>query len=580
MTFLFLLVILVCMYVRTSKSTRNGKTYTTAQIVEGYRTPEGKVRQKILFNLGSVEKLLDRDIDNLINGLLRIKGQTRPEQNNDILSMQKFGHIWAAMMIFKELKIGITLRKAARKTQTEFDVVKHIEVMVINRLDDPHSKLGLLSWLEEVCLPTVDRKSIKYPNLLRAMDFLIKNKREIEDGIAQRFLTLFDTKLKLCFYDLTSSYFESEREIDNDIRKRGYSRDHRPDRRQIVIGVVTNQEGIPLAHYTFDGNTSDRSTLIEVVREIKSRFGVREVILVADKGMTSKANYGWLRDAGVRFIFGESKRMRETVRKGLVEAEKKRRRQPAGEDEREKLFYHEERGYVKMRGEDGKDSELPVRHIYCRNPETAKKQRERRERSLDGFFDLAAELKSSNRPSEECYHLLREYVLKHRISKLVEVPGDLFSEDVRLREDELKFEESADGWFVISTDTDVGDGFTAEEVVAQYKCLQMVENGFRTLKSTLDIRPMFHWTPRRIRAHVFICFLALQITVLIDKRLKASRTTFERAFEKLRKIGVVTWRSGNSYSRALSVADAEQSDIFKALRVPKPTIKSLVVSET
>jgi transposase len=568
------------MFMRTSSSTRNGKTYTTAQVVEGYRTPDGKVRQKILFNLGSVEKLLKRDIDNLINGLLRLKGETTPVEGGSILSSQQFGHIWAAMMIFKELKITQALREAARKTKTEFDLIKHIQVMVLNRLDDPQSKLGLLSWCEEVYLPSIDRKNIKYPHLLRAMDFLIKHKRLIEDEIAARFLTIFDTELKLCFYDLTSSYFESEREVEGDIRKKGYSRDRRFDCKQIVIGVVMNQDGIPLCHYTFEGNTSDRGTVIGVVDDIKNRFGVRKVTLVADKGMTSKANYGWLNDAGVGFIFGESKRIRKTVREGLVKAQAGRRQLSA--EKQKNLFYHEEPGFVNVRlSTKAKPSQtrLPVRHIYCYNPEIAHKQKERRERSLSGLLTLASELKTSDRTSQECYHLLREYLKKHKLSRLVEIPKDTFADKLRLNKEELKFEQQADGWFVVSTDTKAEDGFTTEEVVAQYKRLQMVENGFNTLKSTLDIRPMFHWTPDRIRAHVFICFLALQLTVFFNLRLKKTKISFEKAFSKLRRINVVTWQKGHSHHQALVVPNDEQLEIFKALKTPKPSMKSLVVSD-
>ncbi|MCD6161570.1 MAG: IS1634 family transposase, partial [candidate division Zixibacteria bacterium] len=408
------------MFIRTSSSTRNGKTYTTAQIVEGYRTADGKVRQKILFNLGSVEKLLKRDIDNLINGFLRLKGQTSPAESDVILSSKHFGHIWAAMMLFKELQITKTLRKAAQQTKTEFDLVKHIQLMVLNRLDDPQSKLGLLSWCEDVYLPSIDTKNIKYPHLLRAMDFLIKHKRQIEAEIAARFMTIFDAELKLCFYDLTSSYFQSEHEVEGDIRKRGYSRGHRSDCRQVVIGVAMNQDGIPLCHYTFDGNTSDRQTVIEVVDDIKSRFRVKEVTLAADKGMTSKANYGWLQEAGVGFILGESKRIRNTVREGLVKAEARRR-----QEKHEESFYHEESGHVNMRSSEGKDIKLPVRHIYCYNPETAKKQQRRRERSIDGLLALASQLEISSLTSEECYHQLKGYVQKYHIARLVEIPEDL-----------------------------------------------------------------------------------------------------------------------------------------------------------
>jgi len=568
------------MYIRKSSSTRNGKTYTTAQIVEGYRTEDGKTRQKILFNLGSVEKLLDKDIDNLINGLLRLKGQETPSTDGAILSSRNFGHIWALMMIWKELRISRTLRKAARKTKTEFDLVSHIQVMVMNRLDDPKSKLGLLTWLEEVYLPTINRESISYSHLLRAMDFLIEHKQSIEHDISNRFLTIFDSELSLCFYDITSTYFESETELEGDIRKRGYSRDHRSDRRQVVIGVVMNTDGIPLAHYTFDGNTSDRSTIIEVVDDIKKRFRVSSVILVADKGMTSRINYGWLEKAGVPFILGESKRIRRDVREGVVSAEKARLSRQ--KSERDTAFIYETTGEVTasvLEDDKNKLNALPVRRIYSYNPATARKQAHSRKRSLDGLFDLSDKIKGSDRKSEEAYHLLRLFAKRHGLSRLTTIPADPTQADVLLNEPILRLEEQSDGWFVISTNTEVAKGFKADEVEKQYKRLQLVERGFRTLKSTLDIRPMFHWTSNRIRSHVFICFLALQMTVFFDLRLKSLKTTFEKGMERLRQLNVIEWRTGHSKHKALTAATVEQLEIFKKLEVPKPTTKSLVVSD-
>ena len=122
-------------------------------------------------------------------------------------------------------------------------------------------------------------------------------------------------------------------------------------------------------------------------------------------------------------------------------------------------------------------------------------------------------------------------------------------------------------------------GFSAGEIEKQYKRLQLVEDGFRVLKSTLDIRPMFHWTPERIKAHVFICFIALQLTVFFELRLRVMQLSFERAVEKRSQLHVVTWRSGNRKLRALTSATPDQLEIFGALKVSKPVINSFVVSD-
>jgi len=295
-----------------------------------------------------------------------------------------------------------------------------------------------------------------------------------------------------------------------------------------VIGVVINNDGIPLAHYTFEGNTSDRSTVIEVIDDIKKRFRVDSVILVADKGMTSRINYGWLEKEGIPFILGESKRIRGDAREGIVAAEKARLSRQ--ESKQNTAFIYETTGKVTASVREGKKNKLttlPVRRIYSYNPATAKKQALSRQRSLYGLFDLSDKIKGSDRKSEEAYHLLRDYARRHGLSRLTTIPADPTQEDVLLNEPNLRLEEQSDGWFVISTNTKAVQGFNAEEVEKQYKRLQLVERGFRTLKNSLDIRPMFHWMPNRIKSHVFICFLALQMTVFFELRLKPLKMTFD-----------------------------------------------------
>jgi hypothetical protein len=148
--------------------------------------------------------------------------------------------------------------------------------MVVNRLCDLRSKLGLLAWLEGVWVPGIDREAVTYDNRFRAMDFLVGQKKDVEKEVFESVRTLFDEELEMVFYDLTSSYLEGERSVTaEDVRRYGYSRDHRGDRQQIVIGLVTTTDGIPIAQHVLPGNALDRKTVEDVGKDLRERLGCR-----------------------------------------------------------------------------------------------------------------------------------------------------------------------------------------------------------------------------------------------------------------------------------------------------------------
>jgi len=488
------------MYLRESRSKRKGKVHRTFQIVQSYRDEQGKVKQRTLLHLGPVDKFLEKDADNLINGLLRAKGLTVESLDSDVDNVKSFGQIYALIHLWKELKIGqdIARIKIKKRNKTQFDIEKHIKSLVFNRLDDPSSKLKLLTWLETVYIPDINREEISYEYLLRAMDFLIKYKRRIEADIAGRLLTMFDQDLKLCFYDLTSTYFESDNSlIDDDIRRNGNSRDNRPYREQIVIGVVMTQEGIPIAHYTFKGNTSDRSTVMEVVDDIKSRFGVKKVILVADKGMVSGNNLRFLVESGDDFILGESIRQTKSSREVIEEAEQSQ----LNCDNKEDYIYEVEKERVTRVYEPHSDNPLKkkysrykvkLRYVACYNPRHCgmKKYHTRILRIKEALEDIE-DIKKKKIPIEDQYSQIQAYLKKKHLSRFFDLKiknGDI---SIIKLDEELSYEEKGDGWFLVITQN---KKMKKEDIIKRYKDLKYVEHGFYELKHSLKLRPNFHWT--------------------------------------------------------------------------------------
>lgn len=525
-------------------------------------------------HLGPAGKFLKKDIDSLINGLLKAKGLTLGESS--FSQVKSFGQIWGLIHLWKELKLSQVIAREKRKTNIKFDLDAHIKSLVFNRLDDPSSKLHLLTWLKTVHIPEMNSEDIRYEYLLRAMDFLIGHKRAIEDDIARRLLDLFNQDLKLCFYDLTSTYFEAEKSLtEDDIRQKGYTRDHRPDREQIVIGVVMSGDGLPIAHYTFPGNTADRSTVKEVISDIHHRFGVEKVTLVADKGMVSGKNLRFLVESGYPFILGESVRQSKVARKAILQAVEDRK---LHSPESEAYVYETEKEkQVKIReAVDGKTKQITyrtvLRYVACYNSQMALKKSQTRTSRITEALEEIEKIQLKGIKLEDRYSQIMEVLSRKRLSRFFDVQMDVERIILIKQEEELRFEEQCDGWFLtISKDM----ALTKESLIQRYKDLKYVEHGFFELKHSLKLRPNYHWTPIRIQAHVMVCFMAFQIAVLFEKKLKGLKMTWERALEKLRRIAVIDWQQSGVSQKALVKVNPEQMEIFNAIGSAKPTIATL-----
>ena len=564
------------MFIKKSASKRNGRVHETYQIVESYRDENKKTKQRILLHLGPADKFLKQDINSLLNGLLKVKGMNLSELGGEFDSAKSFGQIWALLHLWNELKLSQTIAREKEKTNIEFDLDSHLKSLIFNRIDDPCSKLKLLTWLETVHIPGLERNSIRYEYLLRTMDFIISNKKEIENRIAHRFMSIFDTDIKLCFYDITSTYFEADSSlVEDDIRQKGYTRDHRSDREQIVIGVVMTQDNIPIAHYTFPGNTADRSTVKEVVSDIKKRFRVKSVTLVADKGMVSGKNLKFLLDNGEDFILGESVRQTVTAKEVIAEAASERKdKAPVSksyvyESNKEKTinFEIEEDGKIKQ-----KKVRQDLRYVACYNDEVALKKYSTRMKNVVSCLEEIEIIKKKNISVSDKYFQIKSYLSKKHLTRFFD--AEIINEEIQVRKNEesLRQEETSDGWFLIITSKSDLD---KESIVEKYKDLKYIEHGFFELKHSLELRPNYHWTQQRILAHVMICFMSFQLSVLFEKRLKSIKLSWEKAVAKLRRISIVEWTAGNRKRQGLVKCDEDQLTIFNLIGCSKPNLKSL-----
>lgn len=535
---------------RIVKQKRGDRIYRHLQIAESFRDPtKGKApRTRIIAQLGTVEGLGEEQIEKLIAGLRRAIGQD--ESAPELLFARDYGHVHAVGGVWDVLGLSAVLDQCRIAGRSSAAVSALVKMLVVNRICDPCSKLALLDWLESVQYGEGEPPS--YHHLLRAMDRLIRIKEAAEPLIARKLLSETE-RLDLVFYDITSTYFEGERSlVEDDFRRYGYSRDHRPDRRQVVVGMVMTREGIPLCHHVFPGNTVDKTTVAAVVKDLKERFKLGRVVFVGDRGMLSDANLETILGAEVGFIVAHP------LRKNAHAAE---------------VIGNLKKGFTGEGDQEQYQEEVreAVRFVVAYAPKIAaetRKNRQERLRKADAWIK-EVEQKLAN-PSgrgraptlQRSYDRIRDYLRDRNLLSLYDVDLADGKLTVKKNRKALNWEETIDGMLMLET-TDLE--LPAEEIVRRYKELAEIERGWRTLKSSLLLRPVYHWTEPRIRAHIFICVLALQLERWMSNRLKT--VSVRKALQSLQQIKVGELTVNGKKTLMATRPTAEQREILQRLKV-------------
>ena len=542
------------MFIRIVQHKSEKKNYRHIQIAESYRDPEkgNSPRTRILYNLGALDELGEEQIIRLAAGLMKAIGKalTLPELKN----AKDFGHVYAVQSVWDKLGLSKALERAGISGKANTDFCSMIRWLVFNRLCEPCSKLALLDWTQSVFAP--EATGLSYHNLLRAMDRLINIKEKAEPLIAQAVL---DPKepVDMVFYDITSTYFEGDKSIqDDDLRRYGYSRDHREDRRQVVIGLVMTSSGIPLCHHVFSGNTVDKTTVAQVVSDLKKRFQLRRVIFVGDRGMLSDGNLAHLIEEGLDFIVAHSVRG-NTLAQEVIQNLKKQIN-PVSEDE-----------------QFCEDTREGVRFIMAYSKEIAEQSKASRQERLekaDAWLKPALERlanpasKGRKATPQGVYDRIRDYLRDHNLLRWYQM--ELANETLSLNKNRkaLNWEATVDGVLLLET-SDMT--LPPKDIVKHYKELAEVERGWRCLKSSLQLRPVYHWTERRIRAHIFICVIALQMERWMRNKLQS--VSVGKALRTLQQVKVGELCFGEKTVLMPTTLTAEHKEILKKLGVTQPT---------
>jgi hypothetical protein len=559
------------MYVKITKS--GPRQYI--QIVESFRTEDGRVKNRTIASLGRLDQI-GGDLASVIRGLSKIAGNEVSSPESPTIAFEfarSFGDVWALNELWHTLGFD-QFRRIFRQTRHEFDIEACLRVMVFNRLCDPDSKLGVLRWLETVTIPQLPQVAdIQHQHLLRSMDALIDHQAGVDNVLSGLLRPLIDQELSMVFYDLTTIRAEGSSELAEDIRRYGMSKEG-VIAKQFMLGIVQTADGLPIYHQVLEGNTAEAATLVPTVETILKRFPfIRRLILVADRGLLSLDNIETLKT--IRLKSGEPLEFIMAV---------PGRRYCDFADLLDGFHEH----HCQSHSEQESTGELAwqnLRLIVAHDPVRAALQKKARDEQIDTLIaqgqrwsgkldEQDSGLKHKGRKLSDAGAAARFYhaVVEARLSKIIQVDlkSPVFNFSINQAAKDLQ--EKNDGKLLIITNV---QGFTPVQIIERYKALADIERGFRVLKSELEIGPIYHRLPDRIRAHAAICFMALIIHRVMRMRLRAANNEIspDRALELFRRIQYhqVKLNSAKPVS-GLSSITSEQADLFKELQIKKPVL--------
>ena len=550
------------------KLTRSGG-HTYAQLVESFRDESGKPRQRTITTLGRVDEN-GGQVDALLSTLLRAKGHSAEVATPQIKfeSALTLGDVWALDQLWRELGFDC-LAGVFRRARYSSPVEQAIRVMVFNRLCDADSKLGALRWLQTVAMPGVDPSKITHQHLLRSMDALMDHQEAVDDCVAHLLRPLIDDELSLVFYDLTTIRSEGLSVQDGDVRHFGMSKEGMVAR-QFMLGVVQTADGMPIYHEVFDGNTAEAPTMLPTVRKVLARYRhIRRLVMVADRGLLSIDNLSEL--SAITLPSGQPLEFILAV-PGRRYGEFADLLQPI--HDAACAVGTETTAESKWEGH---------RLIVAHDPARAQEQTALRATRLAALVaradQLAGKLDGQDAGQIHRGRKLSDSGAKARffhevaeahLSKIVKVDlkSDLFAYDIDAKA--LARAQMMDGKLLLVTN--VAD-LTPTQIVERYKSLADIERGFKVLKSEIEIAPVFHRLPERIRAHASICFMALILYRVMRQRLKAAghAASPETALAQLRRIQrqSVCINQGVPIS-GISTINRDQASMLDALNVKNP----------
>ena len=544
------------MYLRETKRTNSdGRTVSYLQLAHNHRDPKtGVPKAEMIHSFGRADRVDREGLARLVRSISRFlepgeavaastTGDVEVVDSRPLGGALVLDHLWHQLGIDQ----GVKRLLAGRKLDPRVERV--LFALVANRALVPLSKLAGTQWVRErVFIPGL--AEVDEDSCYRAMDFLLECEEELTKAVYFATAELLDLRVDLIFFDGSSTYWETDQadpdRVDDQgelvqmgFRSYGHSKDHRPDLPQVMIGMAVTKEGIPIRVWSWPGGTGE-SPVLRQVRDDLQGWQLGRVVWVADRGFSSRANRSYLTQDEDHYIIGEKLR---------------------GDSKEARLALSRPGRYHQV-AENLQVKEVVIggdRYVVCHNPEEEVRDNAVRERLLQQLDEaiLGSDLLSSTKRAE----LLGKLKTKPGLARLLRVTaGGL----LRVDETAVAREAHLAGKFLLRSSDPT---LTAEEIALGYKQLLQVERGWRDMKTTLELRPVYHRKEARIRAHIVLCWLALLLIRVAENRTQDS---WRNLRHELQRMHLVTMATNHGTVAQRSLFTPGQQAILNHLDLPEP----------
>lgn len=539
------------LFLRATNRKKDGKDHRYFSVVENQRVAGGKTVQRTVLYLGEINdrqeaawrrtlSVFDEQEQRYRSASLFPDDRPLPADAIDTLQVRlsglelrrprPFGNCWLASELWDQLGLSEFWRDRLPEGREAVSWEKVLRLLVVNRLLEPGSEFRLhRHWFVESAMDTLLEEDFSVADkdrLYRCLDRILEHKQELFVWLKQKWAELFSADFEVLLYDLTSTYFEGEME-QNQKARRGYSRDSRPDCLQVVIALVVTPDGFPLAYEVMDGNTSEHKTLKPFLERIENTYGKARRVWVMDRGIPTEATLSYMRepDRDMYYLVGTPKGRINKHEKNWLELPW----QQVRDSVQVKLYEHEGEIYVLARSEGRQAKENAMRRK--RLARLLRKLRAMR-RSLPGRDQLLLRIGAAKKEAGRAFGFVDICIPK--AEEAVTRGAFRFAVDKK----KLREAEQRDGHYLLRSN------LTAEDPAVlwtRYIQLTQIESVFRSLKSELGIRPIYHRLERRVDAHILVAFLAYCLQVTLKNRLQihAPGLTPSAVLEKLATIQMI-----------------------------------------
>jgi transposase len=575
-------------YLRHSKVKKNGKTHTYWRLVRSVRQGR-RVRQETVAYLGALDAKERAQASALAKHFLGARADQldffEDRSGVELASVRvkevrlergrSFGDVWLGWLLWQALELDQFCERALPRGREKVVWADVAMILVVARLCEPSSELHIAEdWYRRTALEDligIDPKRVTHKHLYEGLDKLLEHKKDLEVHLKNRLGTLFDLEYDLLLYDVTSTYFEGKAG-GNSIAKRGYSRDKRPDCKQVCIGLVVTKEGYPIGYEVFEGNRNDVTTVEEIVEAMEERYGKANRIWAMDSGMLSAHNLKWLQEGDRRYVIGTPKSELRKWEKELVERE----------------GWAQIREDVEVKLCRGPEAEAEETFVLCRSAGRQEKDRAIRERFAqrirENLESLGRRLERACKPADrsQVERQIGRFLGKNTRAagqfQIDVVDDESLASGVRLkwkeRADWTEWADVTEGAYILRSN--ITDG-SAEELWNLYIQLTEAEAAFRIQKSELKIRPVWHQKAERTKSHILVCFLAYALWKTLSgwqktARLGSSPRTILEELQRIQSTDVVLpLESGNDLRlRCVVQPDDAQKALLDRLGLKLP----------